>query len=170
MASVPFNSRSGLTAEIFTETIMYDPVVRRRERYRSSVEFRQQVSIWNKASRTRRIAADPIKQARYDLNRRLKYRYQITVDEYDWLLGLQRNCCALCGQESMTGGPRNGRLSVDHVHGSCGHASTRFACKKCIRGLLCDGCNHRCLPWAEKDMELQGPRVREYLTRRPFKE
>jgi hypothetical protein len=54
---------------------------------------------------------------------------------YKDTLALQNNGCALCGQ------PEEGRrLSIDHDHSCC---DSTFSCGKCLRGLLCPGCNIR---------------------------
>ena len=55
----------------------------------------------------------------------MKYKYGITVEEYNDLLRKQDGVCAVCGS---TGFGR--RLSVDHCH-TTGH----------VRGLLCYKCN-----------------------------
>ena len=60
------------------------------------------------------------------LNARLKYKYGITIDDYDELLKLQRNVCAICGKKEKQKRP----LGVDHNHKT-----------KRVRGLLCHKCN-----------------------------
>lgn len=59
----------------------------------------------------------------------LKYRYGITLAEYDRMLAEQGGVCAIC-QRPPTAHIRARRLSVDHDHGT-GR----------VRGLLCDACN-----------------------------
>jgi hypothetical protein len=54
----------------------------------------------------------------------LKYRYGITLDQFNQLLAKQNNCCAICNKELI----RN--VHVDHDHND-----------KKIRGLLCARCN-----------------------------
>lgn len=57
----------------------------------------------------------------------IKSRYGVTQEEYDRLLALQRNQCAIC--KAKTPGSRGEwRIDHDHVTGQ-------------VRGLLCDGCN-----------------------------
>ena len=55
--------------------------------------------------------------------------------KYDAMLAAQGGGCAICG-----GPNRDGRfLAVDHDHRCCPGERT---CGKCVRGLLCDSCNH----------------------------
>lgn len=49
----------------------------------------------------------------------------LTEDEYKERLDQQGGVCAICGEKA-----KNGRLAVDHIHGT-----TR------VRSLLCSGCN-----------------------------
>ncbi|WP_162794104.1 endonuclease VII domain-containing protein [Streptomyces paludis] len=59
----------------------------------------------------------------------LRYKYGITVAEYDAMLASQGGVCAICGRpEAGRTGHRN--LAVDHCHTS-----------NQIRGLLCHSCN-----------------------------
>lgn len=57
----------------------------------------------------------------------LKWRYGITLADYDEMLEVQGNGCAICGKTPEENGQR---LSVDHNH-ETGE----------VRGLLCRGCN-----------------------------
>lgn len=57
---------------------------------------------------------------------RLRRVYGITPEEYDALAAKQKNACAICKQECVTGY----RLAVDHDH-ETGR----------VRGLLCMHCN-----------------------------
>lgn len=62
--------------------------------------------------------------------------YGITIDEFECLLALQNNRCAICGKDL-----RGLRIEVDHEHTK--HLSKR----RQVRGLLCGGryagCNRR---------------------------
>ena len=60
--------------------------------------------------------------------------YSITTEHYNDLLNQQNNCCAICRGENEDGRS----LSVDHDHSCC---KGRNSCGKCIRQLLCNGCN-----------------------------
>lgn len=60
--------------------------------------------------------------------------YGLTAVSYDELLKLQNNQCRGCGRTEIEAGT----FCVDHDHSCClGPGS----CGKCIRGLLCNGCN-----------------------------
>lgn len=58
----------------------------------------------------------------------LRYRFGLSVEQYDWLLAMQHGQCAICKSEKSNG--KGHRLQVDHCHES-GQ----------IRGLLCHSCN-----------------------------
>jgi len=61
--------------------------------------------------------------------------YGITADQYKVMLEVQDGGCAICGGMNSNGR----RLAVDHDHSCC---PTKFrSCGKCVRGLLCSGCN-----------------------------
>lgn len=73
------------------------------------------------------------------LRNRLK-RFNLTVEQYEVLCSVYGNCCWRCRRPETALGPggRVQRLSVDHDHACCpGDGS----CGKCIRGVLCVGCN-----------------------------
>lgn len=61
-------------------------------------------------------------------NRRLKFTYGITLEDYNRILKEQEGKCAICGTTEPKG--NGNRLHVDHDHNN-GH----------IRGLLCHFCN-----------------------------
>lgn len=58
--------------------------------------------------------------------------FQLTVDEYEAMLLAQGGVCAVCKQIS------DRRLCVDHDHSCC---PGKRSCGKCVRQLLCTGCN-----------------------------
>lgn len=62
-------------------------------------------------------------------------KYGISEGEYLRLLDLQNNSCAIC-EKSVVSLPRN--LYIDHDHSCC---AGKISCGKCVRGLLCPGCN-----------------------------
>lgn len=57
--------------------------------------------------------------------------------EFDALLSLQGNKCAICDRTEPGG---KGRWHVDHDH-DCPEHGPKKACQKCYRGLLCFNCN-----------------------------
>ena len=78
--------------------------------------------------------------------RRLRDRFNMTVQEYDDLLERQGGGCAVCGAAA---GRR--RLHVDHDHSCCPVTRKDFrTCGRCVRGLLCSACN-RALGYASDD-------------------
>ena len=59
----------------------------------------------------------------------LKYKYGLTMEQYDALFAAQGGVCAICGRpEAGREGHKN--LAVDHCHTS-----------NAVRGLLCHSCN-----------------------------
>lgn len=68
---------------------------------------------------------------RYGLNWRLKYKFNMSLDEYNVLLETQEHKCAICGRPEMV--TRNGipkMMCIDHDHDTGK-----------VRGLLCNNCN-----------------------------
>ena len=61
-------------------------------------------------------------------------RKGITLDQYDEMLSSQGGVCFVCHQ------PPSGsyRLHIDHDHACC---NSQDSCGKCVRALLCAGCN-----------------------------
>jgi len=62
--------------------------------------------------------------------------FGLPIGKYRTMLEAQGGGCAICGGQNR-GGSR--RLAVDHDHSCCPGERT---CGKCVRGLLCDTCNH----------------------------
>ncbi len=67
---------------------------------------------------------------------RIKRQYGLTKDQFNELLESQGYKCAICGTLDPQG---VGRWCVDHNHICCPGIGS---CGQCIRGLLCNGCNH----------------------------
>lgn len=89
-------------------------------------------------------------------------KYGITLEQYNELYELQGGRCYLC--QFATGKRR--RLTVDHDHACCDELP---ACGRCVRGLLCSGCNRNVLGWAARDKVEFFYRGIEYLTNPPFR-
>lgn len=60
--------------------------------------------------------------------------FGLTHEQYDEMLAAQGGVCAICERP-----PGEKRFAIDHDHSCC---SGRKTCGKCIRGLLCQRCNH----------------------------
>jgi hypothetical protein len=67
--------------------------------------------------------------------RQRKWRYGITQAQFEELLLSQADRCAAC-LDILGDGPR--RRNVDHDHACC---PGKKSCGKCLRGVLCQGCN-----------------------------
>jgi hypothetical protein len=77
---------------------------------------------WVKANSERRIAT------------RLWTKYRIRMDVFEAMLAAQGNGCRMCREPFTT----RHSIKVDHDHACCPGLRT---CGKCVRGLLCNGCN-----------------------------
>lgn len=84
--------------------------------------------------------------------RNLQRLYGLTVQQYNQLLVAQDNKCKSCKNIFI------GKIHLDHDHSCCPTITT---CGKCIRGLLCPGCN-RALGFLNDDPE-KILRLYEYL-------
>jgi hypothetical protein len=76
------------------------------------------------AAQQKWLKANPDKAKLRSRNGAYKYKYGMTVEDYDAALAAQGGCCALCGK------PPKKRFVVDHDH-----MTEQF------RALLCDRCN-----------------------------
>src|SRR5688500_10593960 len=85
---------------------------KKRDNYRRNPEVSRGKSLWDK--------------------------YGLTVETYSQMLDKQRGICA---NPDCFNGPSDsskGCLEIDHDHTCC---PGQKSCGKCIRGLLCSGCN-----------------------------
>jgi hypothetical protein len=69
--------------------------------------------------------------------KRLK-KYNLTVEDYAWMLYHQGFACAVC--KSTEPGGNGNEWSIDHDHACCPEQGR--SCGRCVRGLLCMSCNH----------------------------
>ena len=71
----------------------------------------------------------------YDAERQkahsLKYRYKLTLEDWQAMFDAQDGACAVCGAIEVI-------LHVDHDHACC---DGRKACGECVRALVCWPCN-----------------------------
>jgi hypothetical protein len=73
-----------------------------------------------------------------ELPRKALTRHRLTPQRYRELRDAQDGVCGICGRGNWRmGAPVP--LYVDHDHVCC--ADHRSACGRCVRGLLCSGCN-----------------------------
>ncbi len=77
---------------------------------------------------------------------RLK-RYGITLEDFGEMLESQGGCCAICRNPPTPGK----KFNVDHDHNCCEGSSQ--SCGDCVRGLLCQSCNHL-IGFAKDDPEI----------------
>lgn len=74
-------------------------------------------------------------KALYTRRAKIKKKYKLTLEQYEKMLTAQDNKCAICRlDQSEFKNP----LCVDHDRACC---SGDISCGKCVRGLLCSGCN-----------------------------
>lgn len=98
--------------------------------------------------------ADPLRNKRQRRNSKLKSAFGISILEYEELLKLQNNVCAICKNTERVWDSRAGelrRLAVDHCH---------MTYK--VRGLLCTNCNQGLGKFKDDINLLQ--KALEYLT------
>ena len=90
----------------------------------------------------------PTESYQKQLKHNLKYKYGITLEEYDELFYKQHGCCAICSKHQQDFAER---FCVEHNH----HTGK-------IRGLVCRTCNHLIDIYESKFYGLED-KVREYL-------
>ena len=82
-------------------------------------------------SRTKKFKENPD----YHKNNAMR-KHHVTITWWQAKLEEQGGHCALCPATNSKGQ----RLSIDHDHKCC---SGKYACERCVRGLLCGVCNQR---------------------------
>lgn len=127
----------------FTERPLNEFRTRLTQKTRKRIYYHECKPCYNERIRnseeSRKYAAARQRQARKDnpeqyRSYELKKRHKITLETYNEKLKEQGGLCAICGMTGNFG--RN--LAVDHDHSCCNHDKS---CGKCLRGLLCTGCN-----------------------------
>lgn len=86
-------------------------------------------------------AANPERRKLTSRKCELNTKYRMTLNQYDTMLADQDGRCLICNrvETSLANGGEVRRLTVDHDHACC---PGKRSCGKCIRGLLCNRCNH----------------------------
>ena len=86
----------------------------------------------DREARTKYRNENKEKFAEVNRKKQLKWRYGITLEEYEEILNKQGGCCAICKtrENGVHGKRRSWNWSVDHCH-ETGK----------VRGLLCNQCN-----------------------------
>jgi len=76
----------------------------------------------------------------------IQRKYHLSADQY---ADMAKNGCHICGSYD--------RLHVDHDHSCCPRADSGSAsvCGRCIRGILCRGCNHGLGNFRDNPVSLQ---------------
>jgi hypothetical protein len=77
---------------------------------------------------------DPAAKRRWNQAHKL-VRYGLTREQFDRLLEIQQNACAMCHTRFEEEQP----IFIDHDHACC--PDEKSSCGKCVRGLLCLSCN-----------------------------
>lgn len=72
-----------------------------------------------------------------ELGYRMKYKYGLTLDEYDAMFLEQDFRCLICGKIFANDSLKD-KPFVDHDHSCCPGPKS---CGKCVRGILCMRCN-----------------------------
>lgn len=94
------------------------------------IEHADRLAARSKELRRQRADDDPLHRTRNNL----RFFFRLTLEDYERKLLAQDGGCAVCGEP-----PRGKRHAVDHDRSCCpGNRS----CGKCVRGLLCIGCNN----------------------------
>lgn len=87
-------------------------------------------------ARLRMKTEHPERWKEYLRGRNLRKRFRLSVEAYERLLKDQKYRCLGCDRHR----DETGTLRVDHDHSCC--PDRNKTCGKCIRGLLCQQCNH----------------------------
>lgn len=95
---------------------------------------RERIRVEWAAGEVRRRERDPEGEAAKRWRYYLKYRFNITPEQYGKMLEEQEGLCGMCHKPES----HYKRLAVDHDRRCC---PLKRSCGKCVRGLLCSSCN-----------------------------
>lgn len=99
---------------------------------------------------------------------KLKKYFNLTLEQYAWLLKTQDSKCFLCEQLETRIDPRTGlvmNLAIDHDRRCC---PGNNSCGKCIRGLLCTDCNTSLGKLECKPTLVEKFNLNQYINNRPL--
>jgi hypothetical protein len=99
---------------------------------------------------------------------KLKTNFNMTLEQYAWLLLQQNSVCFLCEQAETRIDSRTGlimNLAVDHDRKCC---SGIKSCGRCVRGLLCTDCNTSLGKLECKPKLVEKLNLGQYIHRRPL--
>lgn len=126
----------------------------RRAKVTADPAYRERERAWSAAYRARhpeRVAEYQRAYMASDKGRvvaraKTLRRFNVTPEWYDATLAQQGGVCAICKEPETFRHRGRGEvvaLSIDHDHACCPGTGS---CGGCVRGLLCDRCNHKRLP------------------------
>jgi hypothetical protein len=121
-----------------------------------------------KASTKKYIEANTDKLRANNRIFKLKTNFNLTLDQYAWLLVQQNGACFLCEQSETRIDSRTGlvlNLAIDHDRKCCPGLKS---CGKCIRGLLCTDCNISLGKLECKPKLIEKLNLGQYINRRPL--
>ena len=106
-----------------------------REYAESQVRTDRRPERQARKNQLRRVEGDRVEKVReYNRLHNLRYKYGLTVADYEQMLAEQRGVCILCGKPPKPDGVRAAsRLHVDHDHET--GAVRQLLCLNCNRGL-----------------------------------
>lgn len=99
-----------------------------KQKWASNPDNMQKIKEWNRASQSKVVGRKAYSDPDGQRNAWLKYKYGITLEEYNRMFDSQEGKCAICGSEEP--GRNNTNFAVDHDHET-----------EEVRGLLCHRCN-----------------------------
>ena len=105
---------------------------RRRERRKLAREANPEVY----RAEQQRYRERHAKRLRLKDQRRACEKHGLSLEDYKTMLLMQGGRCATCG---FVAARQRRSLDIDHDHDCC---PGTYSCGRCVRGLLCSGCNN----------------------------